>query len=535
MVYHSKGDLGLEEEAMFRRLVACLVLVGGASCAFRAHGAEIYVDPLGSLRTLTAAIDSAAAGDTLVLAHDTYFENPLIRDKDLLIRSAAGGRAILDGGPGAGGGDAGSVIRAVRSFVTLENVVIQNGKPLPVGAGVMLFGGHLTLRNVRLEGNSYGVLSVQDGSVPGTMDVADCEIIGNGFGIDGLVSTRIVRSRFEGNDFALRLQGAVRLIDVQIVNNGGALIAQTGGAILTAAFGRLERVVVRGNRSAFQFAGLRLKRGPFEVIDCDISDNVSDGGPGGLACVGVEAVLTNVTITNNRSRGPAQAVGGLLVDNRSDVAAFNCTIEGNSSEERGGGVSVQRESTARFQNCRILGNATLQKGGGVYVLQSVAQLEATVVAGNRAVGGGGVSVESGELNLISCTVVGNVANGGGGVLYNQGTGRIERSIVAFNAGTPGMFCGGGQVTTACTNVFGNGLDGICGSDLGGNRSVDPGFCEFDPQRASFDVRLQENSPMIDPAGCGLIGALGPGCGPTGVRAISWGDLKGLYGTGTLRR
>jgi hypothetical protein len=518
---------------MLRRLVACLVFVA-LSDALDVRAAELFVDPAGGLRTVSAAIDSAAFGDTLVLAHDTFFENPRIVDKDLLIRSAPGGRAVLDGGPNGGGGNAGSVLRTVRSFVHIEDVVIQNGVPLNVGAGVMIFGGHVTLRRVRLERNVCGVLSVQDGNVTGTLDVADCEVIGNAFGIDGRESTRIVRTRFEGNDFALRLQGAVELEDVQIINNGGPLIPQTGGVVLTAAFGRLERVIVRGNHSAFQFGGMWLKRGPFEVIDCDVSDNVSEGGPAGLVCAGVDAELTNVTITNNRSRGPAQAVAGLLVDNRADVNAEGCRIENNDSEERGGGVSVQRQSSVRLVDCRVVGNSTFQKGGGVFVSQSTARLQKVVLAGNRAVGGGGILVESGLADLVECTVAGNIADGAGGALYNTSTGRIERSIVAFNEGDPGMLCAASEVTTACSNVFGNGIDTVCGIDLGGNLFVDPGFCEFDPERASFDLRLQENSPLIEAEGCGLIGARGATCSPTAARSISWSRLKELFGTDVRR-
>lgn len=520
---------------MVRHLVACLVLIFPLNGALEVGATQLFVDPNGELSTVGAAIDSAAFGDTLVLAHFTFFENPRIVDKDLLLRSAPGGRAVLDGGPNAGGGNAGSVLRTVRSRVHLEDLVIQNGRPLNVGAGVMIFGGHVTLRRVRLQGNVCGALSVQDGKVPGTLDVADCEVMGNAFGIDGLVSTRIVRTRFEGNDFALRLQGAVELEDVQIVNNGGPLIAETGGAILTAAFGRLERVVVRGNRSAGQFAGLRLKRGPFELIDCDISNNVSEFGPAGLACVGGDAELTNVTVSNNRSRGPAQAVAGLLVDNRADVYAEGCLIENNDSEERGGGVSVQRQSAAFLVDCQVIGNSTLQKGGGVYVSQSTARLHKVVLAGNRAVGGGGVLVESGRADLIECTLAGNVADGAGGALYNNGTGRIERSIIAFNEGAPGMLCAGGDVSMTCSNVFGNEMDTVCGKDLGGNLFVDPAFCEFDPQRASFDLRLQETSALIDAAGCGLIGARGATCDPTATQPISWSRIKELFGAGGAPR
>lgn len=514
---------------MFRRLVACLVLFAFPLVTPSARGAEIHVDPLGPLRTVTAAIDSAAFGDTLVLAHGTYFENPRIAHKDLWIRSAPGGRAILDGAPNGGGGNAGSVLRTVNAFVHLEDLVIRNGVPRNVGAGVMLFGGHVTMRNVRLEGNVIGALSVQSGLVPGTLDLEDCEVIGNDFGIDALVSTRVVRTRIEGNGFGMRAVGAIEMEDVQIINNGGSPINATGGCVLPAAFGRLERVVVRNNRSAGQIGGLWLNRGPLKLIDCEISDNSAQAGPGGLACVGVDAELVNVTVKNNISRGVAQAVGGILVDNRADVTALDCTIENNESQERGGGVSVQRESNASFEGCTFRGNVSLHRGGGAYVQRSVATFRNTVFLDNRAPTGAGVLVESGGANLLSCTVVGNQAEGTGGVLFITSSGQIQHSIVAFNTGSVGMVCVGGDVSTACSNVFGNGSDALCGTDLGGNLFVDPGFCDFDLERGEFDLRLQKGSPLQEAAGCGLIGAVGTECEPTTAHSISWGDFKRLYG------
>lgn len=516
---------------MIRRLVACLVLVALPLLASHARGVEIFVDPLGPLRTVTAAIDSAAFGDTLVLAHGTYFENPRIAHKDLSIRSAPGGRAILDGGPNGGGGNAGSVLRTVNSFVHLEDLIIRNGVPRNVGAGVMLFGGHVTMRNVRLEGNAIGAFSVQLGLVPGTMDLEDCEVVGNDFGIDALVSTRVVRTRIEGNGFGIRAVGAIEMEDVQIINNGGAPISQTGGCVLPAAFGRLERVVVRNNRSAGQIGGLWINRGPLTLIDCEISDNSALSGPGGLACVGVQAELVNVTVANNFSRGPAQAVAGILVDNRSNVTAVDCSIENNDSRDRGGGVSLQRESTASFQDCTIRGNVSQQKGGGAYVgNSSVGTFRNTVFVGNRAPTGGGVMVElAGGANLQSCTVAGNQAEGTGGLLFITGSGQIQHSIVAFNGGTVGVACVGGDVSTACSNVFGNSSDALCGADLGGNLFVDPGFCDFDAERGVFDVRLQKGSPLLDGAGCGVIGAFSTACEPTRALPIGWGEFKRLYG------
>ena len=59
-----------------------------------------------------------------------------------------------------------------------------------------------------------------------------------------------------------------------------------------------------------------------------------------------------------------------------------------------------------------------------------------------------------------------------------------------------------------------------------NFSADPLFC--DPDNGDFTIR--SNSPCAPPGvtGCGLIGALGVGCGPVSVEPLSWGGIKGKY-------
>ena len=86
------------------------------------------------------------------------------------------------------------------------------------------------------------------------------------------------------------------------------------------------------------------------------------------------------------------------------------------------------------------------------------------------------------------------------------------------------------MTFRCSNVYGNtDGDDLCGADLGGNFSEDPLFCDAE----EGDYTLDGCSPCLPgnhPHGvdCGLIGALGQGCGATVVEATSWGRIKSLY-------
>jgi hypothetical protein len=80
----------------------------------------------------------------------------------------------------------------------------------------------------------------------------------------------------------------------------------------------------------------------------------------------------------------------------------------------------------------------------------------------------------------------------------------------------------------CTDVFGNTDADPCGRDLGGNVSVDPGFCNFDPARELYDVRLRDDSALLTVPGCGGIGARPVGCAATGVRQATWSQVKELF-------
>jgi hypothetical protein len=100
-------------------------------------------------------------------------------------------------------------------------------------------------------------------------------------------------------------------------------------------------------------------------------------------------------------------------------------------------------------------------------------------------------------------------------------GEMSRSIVAFND-AQGVWCDGDAVI-ACSNVFANGGgDDLCGTDPGGNFSLEPMFCA--------DYSLAESSPCAPanaPVGCGLIGARDVGC--TGaIEASTWGRIKARY-------
>jgi hypothetical protein len=502
-----------------------------------AWGVTFRVDPEGGgggdITTIQAAIDSAAAGDTLLLSPVVFPENPLIVDKDLTIRAGAGGKAILDGALGPGvSGDGGNVLRTVRSLVRLEDLVLRNGVPRPTGCALMVFGGGVELRRCRVENSVFGVLSV-DQVGPGSVDLEDCEIVGNELGVQGRKHTRIVRTRIEGNGEGMRAVGVVDFSDLLVIGNGRPGLS-SAALVLGNASGRLERVQVRNNWSSSGPAGLWLRIGPYHVIDCVVEGNTSQSGSAGVVVTSVdEGRLLRCTVRSNESHGKTQSVAGLWVD-RSALRATACRIENNESEDVGGGVQVIKGSVLEMESCHIVGNRSI-KGGGLYARESSVLLDSVVVAGNRAAGGGALAADvGGRFDLRNCTLAANTGDLGAALYTVGGTASLAGCIIAAHVGAP-TFLSSGSTSFACSDLFGNAQNTVVGTDLGGNVSLDPGFCALDAAGGSFDLRLSETSPLVNLPGCGRLGALPVGCSGTHVQPLTWSQLKSLYRGGNGSR
>ena len=506
-----------------------LLLLSTAWCG-RATAGTLYV-PTEDFPTVQAAIDSAVSGDTLQLAPQVYEENPRIADKDLCLRSSGGGRAIFDAAVRAGeDGNTGSALRTVRSRVLLEDLVFRNGLPVPNGAGLWVWGGSVEIRRCRFEDNVYGVLVFAPN--PGATRIVDSDFVGNGVGLWSFLSTELVRCRFENNWLGIRSLDYVQFSDVEVTGCGapwpwGEAPFAPASLLLPGASGRLDRVRVHHNVLHGGIAGIWLEQGPFELRNCESSDNSTDVGPAGLGAVRVTSLLLErLVLRGNSSLGLAFPVGGLFTD-RSTVQAVRCHIEGNEGADSGGGVAAIRNSKVELVRCTVQHNRSPLKGGGIYASASQVTLDSVLVAGNIAQGGGGIAIDpGGSVRISRSTLVGNRAGGAGALFLLEASGVLEQSIVAFNTGSPTVVCAG-DLERRCSVVFGDS-GSVCGRDLGGNLAVDPQFCAFDPERQVYDVRLAETSPLAAVPGCGSIGAAPVGCEGTAVQAVTWSRLKALY-------
>jgi hypothetical protein len=242
------------------------------------------------------------------------------------------------------------------------------------------------------------------------------------------------------------------------------------------------------------------------VIDVDSPPNLYRSGVTFESGEGPDSILEGITIA--RARG------------------FN------------GGAVYCAFSSPTVRNCIFRENTALQ-GGAIDCGFSDAVFEDCVIVNNRAeeFPGGGASVGEGRVAFVRCTFAfnesgidpGGKRQGGGIHAYDAGV-FIRNCIIASSTRGEGVSCESGSASLLCTNIFGNvGGDwiGCIADQLGqsGNISADPIFCN----PALGDFTLQSDSPCLpEHSGCGLMGALGVGCGATSIDAMTWGKIKSLY-------
>lgn len=224
--------------------------------------------------------------------------------------------------------------------------------------------------------------SAVDPAPPGAVVIEDSALTGNRatgeFGAGGAVWSRRLELRIRdtvlaGND--ARRGGAVAggpatLARVQVRGN----TATVGGGGLDVGEATVRESVVADNHSGATGGGIEVGFGELTVIDTEVRGNSADGSGGGIAVVSSEASLAGVTVAGNDA---AEAGGGILV------------------EESDGASQLTVERSAVLANTAVRGGGLMTGGPVGAGSDSLTELSATTVSGNRAVAGEGEGSPSG--------------------------------------------------------------------------------------------------------------------------------------------
>jgi hypothetical protein len=291
------------------------------------------------------------------------------------------------------------------------------------------------------------------------------------------------------------------------------LDAQYHGKVMSVTGGGL------GTPEDPDYAGITIDGFTFtngKAVATEATDEEGWSG-GGLNLHLTDTIVRNcIFIGNEATEG-----GGLWVGGQGDAVIENCLFENNNARGFGGGIMlINSEPRITVRNCIVRNNHATYRGGGVFGYHATFTLENLLIVDNSSADEGGgiyVSLLNPDCRVVRCTVADNDANFGSAIFLTENTLlSIESSILAFNTNSSAfstrVYSG---VEIGCTLVFGhdqgNQLPSIT-TDLGGNLEVDPWFCD------RVDYTLQGDSPCLPgnhPGGtdCGVIGALGEGCGP----------------------
>ena len=316
--------------------------------------------------TIAAAIDSAAMGESVVIAGGTYMEHDLVVKSGITIRSETG----------------------LPDCVTIDaqqlgsNLLCNALDGTTVISGIRLLAGET--------GNSGGIIQCTGGSSP-----------------------YFERCIFEGGVADLSgggvycLNSTPNFVDCQVLGN--RVNAGNGGAL--AAFGSspvLTGCLFRGNWSQGDGGGMNIEGGALSLNNCTFEENEASNYGGGLRSIDCGGEIADCRFQGNLA---GSGGGGALI-NWGDVVLLNSSFEGNQAVglwggglQTGGGV----DHTVQADNCIFTGNSAPEgggiKGGCNLILRYCGFSEN--VASNY---GGGISFDGGiHLEVEYSTILGNIA------------------------------------------------------------------------------------------------------------------------------
>jgi predicted outer membrane repeat protein len=390
-----------------------------------------------------------------------------------------------------------------------------------------------------------GIELVSGVTLRSSSGLADCVII------DGLGQGRVL----QGEDISMTTVIAGVTVTGGVASGewpevlGGGLFCEGGSP-------RVTECVFSHNFGEYGAAAGFLWDCSPEFTNCVFRDNVATGQGGAVNYWGAtEPTMIKCEFVSNRAAagGAIYAAGLSHFELRECVFEANSasfggaiytvatfakmsysTFGSNSAEGDGGAIYFYDDCIPLIEHCLLQDNTAQQDGGAIFWWSSMGSISNSRILHNQAQNGGGIWIGRSNVSIENTVLWSNTAFSFGGALrsFNSSC-AITASIFAFTAGGSAVGCDVGVIVT-CSDIFGStGGDWVgCIADqagINGNFSLDPLFCDA----AAGDLTLSSESPCLpgnhpDGADCGLIGALGQGCGTVSVESKSWGEIKGLY-------
>jgi len=305
--------------------LVCLMLAAGGARAGT-------LDVPAQYATIQAALDAAAAGDTIVVQPGAYHEALVFPGFGLTL-VAPGGSSVTTVDASGLGTSVMTIATTTGDSVIVDGFTITGGEGTLIqserwGGGLLLTGpGTVTLRNAVVTGNTA--------------------LVGSGGGI----------SVGSGNGFSAKFVAE----DCEIHGNSATSGGGIGAWFFMTQTPSLTRCVISDNHAVGgQGGGLKSShQGSME--DCLISGNTALSSGGG----GMHGDFQNWVFTRTTFQGNSAAYGGALSLSSTSPGVGNVTFIGNAASVAGGAVSLSSNCdcplfcfSPSLSNCTFIGNTS---------------------------------------------------------------------------------------------------------------------------------------------------------------------------------
>jgi len=354
------------------RLVVCFLCICLPSLAATIHVPSDHP-------TIQAGIEAATAGDTVLVASGTYYENLVWPDIDGIALIGSGSETcVIDAGgvfPATavtfdsdqigsetllsdvtltnGRWDFGSGASLLSSSPRIENVVFYENNSIMYGGGMACLNANPSLKNVSFVNNTAyeggGIIAYES-----NIDLLNVAFVGNQAATD------------QGGG-AIRSEQSVLLCENLVLDNNGVHSIAAWRISLTVTnlsarrspchFYECDVTVIGGEVTDTQVTPFHCIEGLLQFEGVTISSNIVEEGCSGISADRAHVSLETVSFHSNYSGDSYSCV--YMWGEDSQLTLSNCTLSLNESSSELPAVYCSDESSLTISNTILWGNGVI--------------------------------------------------------------------------------------------------------------------------------------------------------------------------------
>jgi hypothetical protein len=390
------------------------------------------------------------------------------------------------------------------------------------GDSVLVGPGTWTDREVRL---------VQVG--PNLLNIVSCAFLKPGISVIGVYGAEETIVDGGPQDVATQVTFLHNLLGISPVKVEGFTIHAGNDAFVVTSPSPIEIIACHIEDCWDRAAGIGRAIGaaPCDVTleDCIVRSCGHEGNISGAINGIGKGLDCDLKLRNTRFETNPSLLGAVNLHNAHSIIVDECEF----ADHQGRAMSLVDVAEVSISHSLFLRNSTPTSSGGAIAIANCQSglIEFCTFAYDSALSGqaGGVDMQFSNISVNNSTFYACYAPLIASALRASGVvGVFERNIVANSSGGPALRRSAGDFIPNCNDLWANEGGDFYGDWVPSPTDIfaDPLFC--DPEVEDWTVDVKSPCTPENSLGCGLIGALGQGCGAIAVESKSWGQIKGLY-------